>query len=72
MLGRIFSNCSEEKEEEEEKKLEEIPIKDVSEFMTIENIENLKKEYEDLEIKHEKRLEIFKKRNKKYHDFLNE
>lgn len=71
ILGRIFSNYSEEEEDEEEF-IEETKQKEISHILTEEKLEYLKKELDDIEIKHQIRLENYKKKNKRYHELLNE
>jgi len=68
ILGRIFSNCCDFDEEI----IEESRKKEICENLTEENIGNMKKELEELEMKSQKRLDNYQKRNKRYKELLTE
>ena len=68
-MGRIFSNYSDFDDEE---LVEESRKKEICESLTEEKIGNMKRELEDLEIKSQKRLDNYQKRNKRYKELLHE
>lgn len=72
-MGRIFSNFSDFDESEDLIRLsDDTRRKEIGDSLNEEKVENFKKELDDLELKHQKRLEIYQKRNKRYKELLNE
>ena len=73
ILGRIFSNFSDFDDTEDLIKLsDDGRRREIADSLGEEKVENFKKELEDLDLKHQKRLDTYQKRNKRYKELLNE